>query len=182
VGGTRYHEYLPTCRRRWRFDAQMGCELVVPKYHVEFDVESDEEWLVDGDFTKMVHGVKPNDLSIWVPTDAVITELAPEAVAGWYQRQDPERKDVFYWDAQEIEEYPAEEFYSIYQRMKDPEPWAEVRYQDGYYRMSDGYLYRRDGGTWYLCFSSTGGWDTSSYDDDTIEEGCTVQYLGTEKP
>jgi hypothetical protein len=144
----------------------------VTKYHVEFDFETfGSEELRVGDFFP-------------IPADAVITELAPAvvSVAGWYRRNEKGVLDVLHWTAEEIEEYPAEQFYQNFTRMKDPEPWVEKKYKDGYYRMGDGYLYRRQAGRWEMFLPTSGGWDESSYTDDNIEEDCTVQYLGVDAP
>jgi hypothetical protein len=87
----------------------------VTKYHVEFDFETfGSEELRVGDFLP-------------IPTDAVITEIAPAAVAGWYQHTSSGRVDVLYWSAEEIEGMydSVQDFLDIHTRMKAPEPWAE---------------------------------------------------------
>jgi hypothetical protein len=163
----------------------------VTKYHVEFDVEGlkDSEWEPSGalDRAKILYtGVLGEyGYTVRVPADAVITETAPAAVAGWYRRDDVDQTDVFHWTAEEIEEYPADQFYRNYTRMKAPEPWVEepeAKYKDGYYRMDDGYLYRRQAGRWELFLARLGGWDGSSHDDNDIESDYSVTYLGVDAP
>jgi len=155
----------------------------VTKYHVEFDVEMDSLWHRSA---VSQWGRASNGEALNLPADAVITEVAPAAVTGWYRRDADDQKDVFHWTAEEIEEYPADQFYQNYTRMKDPEPWAEEttdeKYKDGYYRMEYGDLYRRQAGVWEIFLPSWNLWDSSSCNDDTIEEDHPIQYLGIEAP
>jgi hypothetical protein len=164
----------------------------MPKYHVEFDVETKGPWRRESsERTGMQYANRLDSAfgdrgwSLGVPADAVITEITPAAVAGWYLRNEEGVLDVLHWTAKEIEEYPASAFHQNFTRMKDPETWVEEpegKYKDGYYRMDDGYLYRREAGKWSLQWKNSLDWDESFYDDDTIEEDCSVQYLGVDAP
>jgi hypothetical protein len=147
----------------------------VPKYHVEFDFETfGSEELRVGDFLP-------------IPADAVITEIAPVAVAGWYQSIRGNSDIITFWRVEEIEGGwdTIQDFLDTHTRMKAPEPWVEepeAKYKDGYYRMDDGYLYRREAGKWSLQWRHSLDWDESSYDDDDIESDNSVTYLGVDAP
>lgn len=108
----------------------MGCELVVPKYHVEFDVETNEEWSEGSTCFHLDNGYKGYDL--WIPNTATITEIKPEFEAGWYQDLDEgdEYLHVAYWDLDEIESYGTDyrgrTFGERMVRMNPPTPYEEA--------------------------------------------------------
>lgn len=143
-------------------------EGVLVKYRLEYTIDpgSSTEQEVRAYIEKELDG-----------QDIVITEITPVIPEGWYQRMEAgqgQHVDHFSADdlAEYVEDYGLDTFTTKYRRVHPPVPWNEVeeKYTDGYYLMNDGYQYRRIDGTWELNLPGLGGWDWSSYTDETIEK------------
>lgn len=163
----------------------MGCVLV-KKYHVEFDLETDvapSEWHDTGRY--YLYGI---------PSDAVITEVIPVAEPGWYMRREGlgegafEGWSVHHWSAEDIEDFGGGAFAQDYVRMNVPSFWygdpspeepKVPEYTDGYYwGVANGdpdkfkEPWRRLDGIWSWK-STAGTWYESGYSDEDIEESMT---------
>lgn len=152
---------------------------MVKKFKVSFEAETDDQGFTHAPHeTTRQYAEGADGFLIGVPLDAEITEIKPQFEAGWYRflSGDP-YQETSYWSEQDFVDYgDASRFIEKYQRMNPPTPYEESKYKDGYYRMSDGYEYRREAGRWYCNFVNSDGWVTSSYNDDTIEDDHSVVW------
>lgn len=168
--------------------AQMGCVLVT-KYHVEFEVEADQEWDVS-EGSAVLYSDNSHGYDWWVPSDAKITVIAPSFPSGWYQREgeygDGSPYGIIHWSTQEIEDYGEEEFSREYRRMHPPVPWTDTtmvgedstpEYTDGYYLSSEGVRYRRVDGLWSFKPEGWDNWIASCFNESNIEAPGSVTFV-----